>query len=93
VKAKEYAEKYKANPTPQTLVEIAKEMVFEIEEIYKIRHGKSDEALIAVFDEQERKWQAFVQLVDDPNVRRDGFKRFCQKHFPEVFEAKELLKK
>ncbi len=87
-KAKEYAEQYKANPTIQTLAEIVKEMVLEIREIYEMRHGKSDGALKAIFNEQEEKWRAFVRLVDDPNIAQDGFRNFCQKYFPEVYEAK-----
>lgn len=86
MKAREYVEKYKANPTPQTLGEIVKEMVFEIEEIAKMRHARSNEAFISIFEEQDRKWRAFVRMVNDPNIRPDGFMKFCQMYFPEVFE-------
>ena len=92
-KAKEYAQKYKANPTNQTLVEILKEMVIETKEIYNMRHARSDEALIAIFNEQDGKWRSFVSLTGDPSIRRDGLKEFCQKHFPEIYVTKELLKK
>ena len=48
-KAKEYVEKYKANPTDQTLVEILKEIIVEMKEICNIRHARSNEALISYF--------------------------------------------
>ena len=91
-KATEYADQYKANPTIQTLTEIIKQMVFEIKEIGEMRHAKSDESFLSIFNEQQKKWQAFISLVGDSNIRPDGFDRFCQKYLPEVYADIQRIK-
>ena len=89
MKAKEYAEKYKANPTPQCLGRIAVEMLVEVKGIAESRHAKSDDALISILNEVINKWRAFAKIVGDESISTDGLKQLIVKDFP--FIPKHLL--
>lgn len=86
MKAKDYAEKYKANPTLQCTGEIAVAMLVEVGEIAKVRHATTNEALIAILNEMINKWRAFAKLTGDKTIREDGLKRFIIKDFPFIPE-------
>ena len=85
MKAKEYANKYKENPSDEVLGKIAIDMLVEIKTISELRHAKSGEALISILNEMINKWRAFALLVKDigeHHVREDGLKLFIIKDFP-----------
>ncbi|MFA5211681.1 MAG: hypothetical protein WC414_04290 [Patescibacteria group bacterium] len=87
MKAKEYAQKYIDNPTDETLYEIAKEMFFEIDIIRKARNAQSNEAMIAIINEQSDKWRKFANIVKNVSiniVKEDGFKNFVLISLPEL---------
>ncbi len=91
MKAKQYVEQYKYNPTVETLQKIAFDMIIETKDIMGKRHAKTDEAMISVIKETILKWKAFVNLVGDKGIREDGLKDLILKKFE--FINPELLKK
>ena len=91
MKAKEYAENYKLNPTPENLSEIAFDMIIETKDIFEKRHARTDEAMFAVIKETIMKWEAFVKLVNDKSIRKEGLKDLILKEFP--FLTSNLIKK
>lgn len=68
-------------------------MVVEMEMIGKARHAKSDQSFLAIFKEQQRKWEAFCRLliadvgktVAD-RLSREGFESSMKSLMPEVYE-------
>ena len=92
MKAREYAEDYKANPSLQKLGEIVSKIFLEIEGIAKIRHVKNDEAILSILTEQDQKWRTFVQLVGDSNINPAGFENFIKKRLPEAFDKWQAWK-
>ena len=84
MKAKEYAEKYKVDPTDQTIGKIAIEMLLEVKIIAESRHAQTSESLISILKEQINKWRAFAKIVEhigENKVREDGLKRLIIKDF------------
>ena len=86
MKAKEYAEKYKSDPTLEKLAEIAMEFIFEIKKIAEVRHVKIDIGMIAILKEIIDKWHAFVRLTGDPRIKKEGLKNLILKEFPFLTE-------
>jgi len=84
-KAKDYIVEFNANPTGEVLVSIANSFIAEIEEIAEMRHAKSNEAMIAIIIEQDRKWKAFARGIDD--IKSDGFENLVKKFFPPIWDA------
>jgi len=76
MKASEYAERYKANPTDKALVEVAMDMLIESKKFIEQRNAKTDAAVYAILDELNSKYRAFVRLVGDETILLDGFERF-----------------
>jgi len=60
MKAKEYAARYLASPTHETLVQIGIEFDKETSELVKARGVKTDSAFLAVLKEIDLKWQSFA---------------------------------
>lgn len=67
MKAKEYFQKYKDHfeHYPDAVVkDMLKDFNEEAEELAKLRNVKSPESLVAIFKEQNQKWNAVVRIVD-----------------------------
>ena len=86
MKAKEYAERYKANPTDKELMRVAFDLLMETKELAEQRHVSTNAGLFGVIDEIANKWRAFVRLVNDPNLRTDGFELLIKQRFPWVYD-------
>jgi len=87
MKAKEYAQKYIENPSDKTLLDIVKEMFYEVDTIRKSRNAQSNDAMIAILNEQSDKWRKFVKLVEKVStnvININGFRDFILIHFPEL---------
>jgi hypothetical protein len=84
MKAKDYAAKYNANPTPEALGEVFMDFLDEIATISKARNTTSDEGVLAIVDEQDRKWRAFARLT---NLPESGFMALLELETPEIWEA------
>jgi hypothetical protein len=81
-KAKEYAREAQISGyTDDTLVEIVREFITETHEIIKQRKAKSNDAIIAVFKEQERKWNALRKLTGDW-LSEMGYRKVMLKLYP-----------
>jgi len=85
VKAKEYAARYRDNPTVDELRKIAFDFLMESKALIETRHAKRNEAIFSIFTELENKWRVFVSLSGDETIRPDGFERLVQKEFPFVY--------
>lgn len=84
MKAKEYAEHYQGDPGTDALIAIANAFAVEVKSIAEQRHATSDGALIAILDEQDRKWRAFARIVG-AEVREDGFEGYIRITMPTVY--------
>lgn len=85
-RAKEYAKRYRDEPTDETMVEIAVAFLAEVAELAKTRLGKhpSYGAVRATFDEQDRKWRTFAENFPGI-IRPDGFELLLKKREPEAY--------
>ncbi len=73
------------------LIFALRNMVLEIETIQKARNAQTDNAMIAIFKEIERKSISFIKMINetDPfksegNVKNDAFKLFLIGQSPEL---------
>lgn len=86
-RAKEYAAQYRDEPTDEVLAKIAVSFLVEIAELAEMRHlGKrpGHRAMVAILDEQDRKWRAFAENFPDI-VRPNGFELLCKDKIPEAY--------
>jgi hypothetical protein len=84
MKAKDYADKYNANPAPEALGQIFMDFLGEIGTIARARNTTSDEGVLAIVDEQDRKWRAFARMTDLPE---SGFMALLELDMPEIHTA------
>ena len=91
MKAKDYANKFiVAENKNDTLVEIAKEFLGEIEALAKARNAKLNSALIPICKELNQKWCKFAYIVNkkysesDP-IKYTGFKEVLKHASPEIY--------
>lgn len=87
MKAKEYAEFYKENPTPERLKGIIKDFMAQLVPLAEQRHAQTTAAFCAILNELDDKWRAFVRLVGDENIRPDGFERLIEKTGPTQYQV------
>lgn len=91
MKAKEYAEKYLADPTTKTVGEIGNAFLREMSDLSKQRKVSTNRGAIAILNELEQKWKAFVRLTDDKETDEgfldEGFAQLVKIAKPEVYEA------
>jgi len=85
MKAKDYAAQFEANSTLETLTNIGNSFLAECKYISIARKCRSNDAVIAVFNEQDRKWKAFARLID--GIRPDGFQMLVKKTMPEIYSV------
>jgi len=93
MKAKDYLEKIKPYiDTPDFDIELAKickEFIFEAADIIKARNIKKDAGTIAVFREQDLKFQSFARelsKISNMGIKSNGFKIALEILMPEVYE-------
>lgn len=87
-KATEYAAIFDADPTIETARKIAFNFLMEIKELADARKVKTDAGIVAIFREQDRKWQSFAGKAGGGNaVRRDGFRVLTMSEFPFMAHA------
>jgi hypothetical protein len=60
----------------------------EIKELVNLRHATSDEAGVAIIQEQNNKWNALSRIFEKRQgcsfLAKDGFKLFWKNHIPEL---------
>lgn len=84
MRAKEYAEIYKQDNS--MLSKIAIDFLFEGRDLMKKRNVKTNSAALAILNELDDKWKAFVRLTNDPSIRHDGFRLLLKEDMPLVYE-------
>lgn len=82
MKAKEYADLYRANPGHEAMAQIASSYLIEIGTIAEMRHATSDAAMMSIFDEQDQKWRAMARNL---GVAPDGFRLIMEAVMPEIY--------
>lgn len=72
-----------------TAKELVCELVVETGEIAKMRHAKSNDALLSILQEQDRKWKAFARKASTPEeeIVQDGFRNAMPQFMPSVYGA------
>ena len=87
-KATEYAAIFDADPTIETALKIAFDFVMETIELADMRKVNTDDGMIAIFREQDRKWQSFAGKAGGGNaVRRNGFRVLTTIELPFMADA------
>ena len=91
MKAKEYAKQFNDSPTIETLCGICRDFLIETANIAKQRNIKESFSMIAVLDEQNRKWKSFAKMlvfkdIHGEVVKPDGYKLLIQKRSPELYD-------
>lgn len=81
MKAKEYAEQFNANPGIDSICEIGAAFVREIAQLAEKRNVITMPGLLAIVDEQNRKWQAFCRQANS-YVNENGFLMILQEAQP-----------
>ena len=83
MKAKEYNKKLtellKIEHKDRAIFKILKEMFLEVSEIRKIRRANSDPAIISIFNEMNKKCNAFIRNANKEHnlmLKNDAFKLF-----------------
>jgi len=69
MKAKDYAQRYKTNPTDETLIDIVQEMIMETKTLAEQRKITTESAMIAIIRQQDEKWKAFCRLCSGVNPK------------------------
>jgi len=95
MKAKDYLNKYKKikaeKGSDYAVVKCFMDMFNEIETIQKNRNAKSNSAVIAIFNEMNKKGNAFIKMINkeidetkEGKIYYDGFKIFIQTQMPDL---------
>lgn len=88
-KVKEMAREYKEAASAQEKYEVALRVAIEmageeVTELARQRNIHTPAAFRALFDEQRRRWLAFVARC--PEVNEGGFEFILQQHRPDAYE-------
>jgi len=85
MKAKEYFEQYADQNQEQSsewrIVDALRKMVLEVKEIATMRNARKDEALISIFEEQNRKCNSFIRMVNEYENHKINYKPDALKIF------------
>ena len=94
MKAIEYFKKYKTENQDKSpewrIIMTFRQMVLEVKEIAKMRNAQKDDALISIFNEQNRKANSFIKMVNIEKLnsaeqyKTDGLKIFLLQSDPEL---------
>ena len=92
MKAKEYCTKFgipceDKDKLSESLVEIAVLMVREISMLMKVRHTKSDDAVIAIVKELDNKFMAVLRICDCERENLNAFRWLIKKEWPKEAEV------
>jgi hypothetical protein len=79
MKAKEYAAKYLASPTRETMTDIACAFDADTVSLVKARNVKSDQAFKSILREMDDKWRAFARIA---GCNPDGYRIIMRKLHP-----------
>src|SRR5574344_1258380 len=97
MKAKQYFEQFlnenKEHTTGWRMVNAFRGMLLEVEEIRKQRNARTNSAMIAIFNEIEKKSHAFINMVNEiepfkseGKIKRNAFEIFTRDVDPELGE-------
>jgi len=92
MKAKEYYDQI-VNETDKKkeILVIANAFLQEAKSIMEMRHAKSNQAVISILDEQNKKFIKFASLVNaddtfDFDIKYTGFKEYVRLELPKVYD-------
>ena len=91
MRAKDYADRYISSENKkETVVEIARDFLIEIETLSEARNAKFDKALIPICKELNKKWVKFADIVNkkypvSEPIKYTGFKELVQRASPELY--------
>lgn len=97
MKATDYLEKYQTENQDKSpdwrVVSTFMNMVLEVNDIAKMRNATRDDALISIFNEQNKKANAFIKMINklepfcsEGKLKIDGFKIFLIQSDPQLSE-------
>lgn len=92
--SKEMAQRFAAaSDKGKEAKELVCELVIETGEIAKLRHAKSNPAMLSILREQDQKWKAFARKASTPEqeIIQDGFRKAICQFMPSVYEAWEYM--
>lgn len=88
MKAKEYYERFKESQKDAVpaLLDIFVEMLREVRKISEMRKSDSDQAMLGIFREQDRKAKALIRRInkDGHGIKVNAFEIFLRDHFPKI---------
>lgn len=88
MKAKEYIEKYfDESDEKESLFKIVHALFVEVEVIAKKRNAQLNSALVSIFKEQDKKWEAVLNKLNLPKYKK-AFIKYAHYTLPEL---KELI--
>jgi len=87
MRAKEYAGRYKNNPTDDELGKIVIEFMHEIKLLADSRHSHAEPVIKSIVYEQDKKWRAFAREVGNDHIKPTGFMDLLKHKFPEIAAA------
>ena len=85
MKAKDYYEIYKNNPTSKELIGVAWAMFLESKTLIEDRKCKTNSAIFAVMDEIIAKWKAFGVLTKDEGINPNGMESLYASKMSEIW--------
>lgn len=84
LKAMDYIERYKANPTPETLNSIMSDIVMEIPVLQK-DIGNDKTKFFGILNRQDEKWRAIVRRCGNKDVSQRAFESVIYKNMPGAY--------
>jgi hypothetical protein len=85
MKAKEYAKRFKDNPTDEVLKNIFFDFVGEITTMANQRNITTNAGLKGVVIELDKKWVAFAKEVGGGIIKPDGFTDLVKLKFGDIY--------
>jgi len=82
-KVAEYVDEYtRTGQTDEDAANVLFQMVLETGDLLRARKARSNQALVAIWNEIDTKWRRFAEKVDGLNP--DAFVLFIKRKFPEA---------
>lgn len=91
MKAKEYAQEWEAaGKSDEVLADIMFRMILEIQEIARMRRARSNDSMVSIIREVDKKWNAFARKFQG-DVKPDAFRLVLLDQIPVTREIHHLV--
>ncbi len=84
--ADEYVAQFNADRcSDPAILKVLLDIAIEAQKRMRVEIIRSNADVFKIINDADQKWRRFTEKTKDPRIRADGFSRFVERNFPDIY--------